>query len=827
MKGHRFSRLSSSGASGNLDGSESDEGEIDFTTNHLHAANPTASHRSELEQYVASGPTESDFYDDADEGKTKKDTTRRQKTIPSQKNANTYQPFHDVPDEQESEEVDPDLVTINLQTPKQEKTTSLRASHRFYNPFRSDSHSSEEDLVGASRHSNSHFMEIDLEDGSTHRGGRGPRRNYDEDEDMIAWWTLGIPFVKKIYLKQPRLYGAVMMFALLAVPLLIAVVVLAVQLQQQSADTLGSSSASTSDTSNTVKSNNFASFYVNSTKGVVATDTPTCSQIGVDILSKGGNAIEAAIAATLCLGVISPASSGIGGGCYMLIHHPANTNPNFPTQEFIDAREVAPQHATPNMFVNYPLQAQDGGLAIATLGEVKGLYAAFQRHRSGQVSWTDLVQPAAALAQEWTISPRVAFYLQKITTQLLHASQPIEYEEIRKLYTKVDPMTRRVVLKQAGDKVQQPKLAHTLTQIATQGPNYLYTTMAETLANEIQSFGGIMTKEDIQQYDVTIMQPLHANISGYHYLGVGGSSSGGPVVIALLKYMFSITTTLVSMGNTYYHALVEGMKHVFAMRLNLGDPQYVNVTAVYDALQSDAYMSNLQERTTKHHTVFPSLFEYGGEFNMKYTTPEDKGTSHISVVDRHGNAVAMTTTVNTYFGSKVISPSTGILFNNQMDDFSIPGASNFFGLAPSPFNYPAAYKKPLSSMSPSILLDGKNNVRLVGGASGGPRIITGTAQVILNVIGRGMDLLTAVVSPRVHSQLLPDIVYAEDQSLLFGGKLTIADDVISLLRNRGQHNVTLYDEAMGVSQFISVNPDTGLMEAVSDPRKDGKPAAVH
>ncbi len=286
------------------------------------------------------------------------------------------------------------------------------------------------------------------------------------------------------------------------------------------------------------------------------------------------------------------------------------------------------------------------------------------------------------------------------------------------------------MIKDIGDSVEQPELSKTLENIANHGPDYLYVTMADTIAKEIQDAGGYITKDDITRYEPVIMDALKVNIAGYQYIGVGGSSSGGIIVVGIMKFMLSYLEPLVSLADTLYtYRLVECMKHLFAMRLSLGDPNYVNVTNVHNAILSDEYMNNLQTKLTSDDYVQSSLYNYGGTYNMNAMITKDSGTSHISVLDRDGNAVAITTTVNNYFGSKVVSSSTGILFNNEMDDFSVPGASNYFGLAPSPYNYPEPYKKPLSSMSPSILLDNKNRVRIVGGGSGGPRIITATAQV--------------------------------------------------------------------------------------------------
>jgi gamma-glutamyltranspeptidase/glutathione hydrolase/leukotriene-C4 hydrolase len=437
--------------------------------------------------------------------------------------------------------------------------------------------------------------------------------------------------------------------------------------------------------------------------------------MGVGILKQGGNAIDASITTALCLGVVSPMSSGIGGGCFIVFHDKVKGS-----NVFIDSREIAPSAATETMFEQNPLLAQNGGLAVAVLAEVKGLYLAWQQHGSGALAWKDLVLPVATLAQRWSISAQLSANLEEHAREHLLSGN---YPELSKLYLRSDGQ-----LKRTGDIVEQPALAKTLQQIADAGPSYIYDTMAKTLAEEIVAAGGVVTEQDIRHYEPIVYPALETQFMGFRYLGAGGSSSGGAIVAGILKFMSSYAEPLVSQGLLYTHRLVEGMKHGFAMRLHLADPEYVNTTEVVRALLSYDFMRDLQLHTMDD-TVLP-LAAYGGKYNMTYISPPDSGTTHLSVVDKQGNAVALTSTINTYFGSKVVSPSTGILFNNQMDDFSIPGASNYFGLAPSPFNYPAPYKRPLSSMSPSIILEGATGkLRLVGGGSGGPHIITATLQV--------------------------------------------------------------------------------------------------
>lgn len=547
--------------------------------------------------------------------------------------------------------------------------------------------------------------------------------------------------------------------------------------------------------------------------GIVAADSFTCSQIGVAILRKGGNAVDSAAATALCQGVVSPASSGLGGGAHIVFYDAATK-----TAKFIDSRETAPAASMPDMFDADPQLSQDGGKAVATLAELKGIYQLQQAH--GLLAWRECTEPAARLAERYEVSAELASML--ADSEVVAYMQSGAYPALEALFRNADGSIKR-----QGDFVTNTKLAHTLDQIGLHGSDYLYETMAPTLAAEVQAAGGVLTVEDLQAYTVLEHEPITVQIMGHTLYSASGSSSGGAAVAGILEFMDGFAQPLASEGLVYNHRLVEAMKNAFAVRLNLADPLFVNTTGPIGALTSKTFMSQL--RNAMSDTGVLPLASYGGKFGLNEARrylPEDHGTSHMVVVDRSGNAVSLTSTVNTYFGSKVVSPSTGIVFNNQMDDFSNSHSANYFGLAPSASNLPGPGKRPLSSMSPSILIDSNSRVRLVGGASGGPRIITATAQVILNTIGRGYDILQAVVSPRLHSQLLPDTVYVEQHQLISGLSITSPPNIAEDLKKRG-HNITEWAHSMGVNQFVAIDPDTGYMTAVSDPRKSGRPAAIH
>ena len=553
-------------------------------------------------------------------------------------------------------------------------------------------------------------------------------------------------------------------------------------------------------------------FSATSSIGAVATDNEICSHVGVDILKQGGNAVDAAVAAALCVGVLNPSSSGLGGGCFILEY-----DNNTQSSTFYDSRETAPSAATSSMFDNNPTLSVNGGLAVAVLGELKGLYEVHTA--KGLLSWKRVVSPAVALAKEWTLSTHMGNVLNDDAKKYLESG---EYPELSRIFM------NNGVIKQAGDTVHQPELANTLEGIAEYGSDYLYDTMAASIANDIQAAGGIVTEADIRAYTVKVHNPVQIDVLGHKLISASGSSSGGAVLAGIVNFMEGYLQPAASAGHVYDHRLVEAMKHGFAIRLSLGDPDFVNTTGPIGALLNKTYMAELRGLT--QDTEVLDVNAYGGMYNLnsvgRRLLSDDHGTMHLSVVDRFGNAVGLTSTINTDFGSKVVSPSTGIVFNNQMDDFSNANAANYYGLHPSSYNYPEPGKRPLSSMSPTMLLSKEGMVRLVGGASGGPRIITATVQVLLNYMVRGMDgLLDALKFPRLHSQLVPETVYVENHELVSGLAIVTGQETYSALSKRG-HNITEWGKSMGVSQYVAIDPDTLELCACSDPRKDGKPAGV-
>ncbi|CAB9511446.1 Glutathione hydrolase 1 proenzyme [Seminavis robusta] len=631
--------------------------------------------------------------------------------------------------------------------------------------------------------------------------------------------------------------------------------------------------------------------------GAVAADHPKCSEIGLSMLRDlDGNAVDAAVATALCLGVANPSSSGIGGGAFILIHASSSTQdenklPKFhdarnqsntvsvqgddKITEVIDCRDVAGQAASTYMYETEgvpPDASLYGGLAVAVPGELRGLELAHARH--GKLDWATVVQPAMELARDGI--PVYNHLAQDIRTFQIKQKSHGGFPTLRKLLTHNDDWKH--ILKE-GEILRNPELAKTLQAVMKEGADAVYTGQrAEQLAQEIQKEGGILTKEDFEKYYPTLRSPaMSDNVFGFRVVGVPPPSSGGAAIIGALRFLKGYAAPLASYADTLsVHRMVEALKHVFAIRMSLADPAYpirnndTNATTqdAVDALVQGPYMEELRRLTLDDDIL--NLSHYGGaRFAQLHDTDgqkkatdakegdrrrylkesqqpqqqqrrrlydpfgylEDHGTSHLSVVDKHGNAVAMTTSVNAQFGACVVSESTGIVLNNQMDDFGNPGRPNYFGLKPSEANFIQPGKKPLSSMSPTMVFqaspdsDRLGQLRLVLGGSGGPKIITAVLQVIINYLLLGKPLFDSVAKPRIHNQLIyhgaatttleNSVVHPSEINLLVSNRTRTA------LAKRG-HPLVDIDYA-GTVQAVAVDTETGLMEAVCDIRKGGSP----
>ncbi|KAJ6398005.1 hypothetical protein OIU77_018923 [Salix suchowensis] len=489
--------------------------------------------------------------------------------------------------------------------------------------------------------------------------------------------------------------------------------------------------------------------------GVVATDDGRCSRIGIHALREGGHAVDAAVAASLCLGVVSPASSGIGGGAFMLIRLAGGE------VQAYDMRETAPMQASENMYDgNATLQAS-GSLSIAVPGELAGLYKAWKQH--GRLPWERLVRPAEKLARRgFKISRYLRMQMEKTQSGILAD------EGLRNVFTSNGELL------QPGDICYNKKLADTL----------------RTVSKGVEAF----------------------------YNGpIGGAS-----MILILNILAQYGVPEGISGPLGFHRLIESLKHAFAVRMRLGDPDFVGVAQVVSDMISPKFAQELKKTIHDNMTFDPG--HYGGRWNQI----DDHGTSHLSIVDSEQNAVSMTSTVNSYFGAQILSQSTGIVLNNEMSDFSMPENNTGNVSLPAPPNFIRPGKRPLSSMTPTIVLKDEQ-LRGVVGASGGSMIIAGTTEVFLNHFTKGMDPLSSILSPRVYHKLVPNIVEYENWTTVYGDHFEVSADVRASLQKRGH---VLQGIAGGtICQFIVQDLETSggnklvrKLVGVSDPRKGGLPA---
>ncbi|KAJ0861129.1 putative aminoacyltransferase, Glutathione hydrolase [Helianthus annuus] len=554
---------------------------------------------------------------------------------------------------------------------------------------------------------------------------------------------------------------------------------------------------------------------VESLGAVVAADDARCSEIGASVLQEGGHAVDAAVATALCLGVVNPMASGVGGGGFMVVRSAATSQ----TLAF-DFRETAPLAASENMYENNLDAKYKGALSMGVPGEISGLHNAWLKY--GRLPWKTLFDPAIRLAKDgFLVAPYLAGKLSSNEAKI-----------------KGDPGLQQVFapngeLLKAGDICYNRKLGLTLEVVANEGPKAFYDgVIGEKLVKDVQDAGGILTMEDLRNYDVEVTDAVAVDTMGYTILGMPPPSSGTLGLALVSNILESYENSNAAKGALGLHRFIEALKHMFALRMDLGDPDYVNISKTVADMLSPSFAKNIQEKILDN-TTFPSIY-----YMPRWSQLEDHGTSHFCIVDNDRNVVSMTTTVNYAFGGGVLSRSTGIVLNNEMGDFSVPTEISSDSLPPSPSNFIRPNKRPLSSMTPIIVLKDEQLVGVIGG-SGGMNIIPAVAQVFINYFILGMDPSNAVQSPRVYHKLIPNVVSYENWTVIDGDHIELSDDRIQFLVERGHQ---LEPKAGGaICQLIvqtlkKPNENRklrydhqqvlrGMLTAVSDPRKDGRPAA--
>ena len=531
--------------------------------------------------------------------------------------------------------------------------------------------------------------------------------------------------------------------------------------------------------------------------GLVATVQPVATEAGLAALKAGGNAVDAAVAAALTLGVVDGHNSGLGGGCFILVRTAAGEI------IAIDGREKAPAAATRDMYVRdgevVPNLSRTGPLAVA----VPGALAAYEQvlAKAGRLKLSDLLNRAADVAEN-------GFALdEKYAAKL----------ELMKAAIESFPASKKMLLKrdgsvyQAGEILRLPDLAKSYRAIAANGTDWFYRgPFAADVAEWMRDNGGLLTKQDFADYSVKQRKPVTTTYRGYKIVGFPPPSSGGVHVAQILNILehFPMGELMRSEPATAHHLIAEAMKLAFADRAYwLGDADF---TKVPRGLADKQYAARLAKLIDPAKAAKVSSHGLPPDWQ---TNLYGKHTTHIATADTEGNWVAITATINTTFGSKVVVPGTGILLNNEMDDFSArPGVPNAFGLVGAEANAIAPGKRPLSSMSPTIVMKDGVPVLTVGGA-GGPMIITEVLQAIVRFVDGGNAIDQCIGDPRLHHQWRPDQLFVEQ---------SFDANAVQKLKDRG-HNVEFLKRG-GVAQAISRLPN-GDFDGVSDPRVPGKAAS--
>jgi gamma-glutamyltranspeptidase / glutathione hydrolase len=476
--------------------------------------------------------------------------------------------------------------------------------------------------------------------------------------------------------------------------------------------------------------------------GMVVSEEARATRIGVEILRQGGNAVDAAVAVGFALAVTLPESGNLGGGGFMVIKLADGDR-----AVAIDYRETASAAATSTMFLDEkgkadPQRSRFSGLAVGVPGTVAGLAYAHRRYGSGKFSLAQLIAPAIPLAREgFEVDERLSASIARAQLQLARHSSSKE------IFLKPDG-----TVPQPGDRLVQTDLAATLDAIVREGPFAFYEgPIADQIAASVRLAGGHMTRHDLAAYRVREREPVRGTYRGYDILSMPPPSSGGVHLVQMLNLLEGYD--LRALGHNSpdtIHLLAEAMKLAYADRSEfLGDPDFVKVPV--RGLTSKRYADSLRKQIDGKRARSAAEIKPG-----KAPVFESDHTTHYSVVDRHGNAVSNTYTLNFFYGVGMVAQGTGVLLNNELDDFAAAhGVPNAYGLVGGDANAPGPRKRPLSSMTPTIVLKDKKPF-LITGAAGGSRIITSVLQAVVNAIDFGMDAGAAVAAPRVHHQWLPD-----------------------------------------------------------------------
>ena len=542
-------------------------------------------------------------------------------------------------------------------------------------------------------------------------------------------------------------------------------------------------------------------------KAMVASVQPDASEAGVEIMKAGGNAVDAAVAIGFALAVTHPEAGNIGGGGFMLFRRPDGE------VHFLDYREKAPSKVTADMYLdkNGDLikdMSTVGYAAIAVPSSVAGL--AYAEKHWGKLTLEQVMQPAIRLARD-------GFVLDYGTAKDLQDESLSKFPQSRRIFQRDGDFY------QQGDVFKQPELARTLERIAKNPDDFYHGDMARELAAALQKGGGLITAEDLAAYEVKERQPIRGTYRGYEIISAPPPSSGGVALVEILNILEGYD--LAKQGDRSaesIHLTAEAFQRSFFDRTEfMGDPDFskIPVAQLIDKRYAEAWRETIPLRKAtpaaevKRPAIFNQLDRYASTNPHAAMVHESENTTHYSVIDPKGNAVSVTTTLNGSFGSFVTAEGLGFLLNNEMDDFATKqGVPNMYGLIQGPANAVGANKRPLSAMTPSIVLK-NGKLFLVLGSPGGPTIITTVANVLMAVVDYGMNIQEAVNAPRFHNQYLPDLIMLE--------KFGISPDTVRILDSMG-HKIKDDREFWGDAECIAIDLATGERLGASDGRNNGK-----
>jgi gamma-glutamyltranspeptidase/glutathione hydrolase len=547
--------------------------------------------------------------------------------------------------------------------------------------------------------------------------------------------------------------------------------------------------------------------------GVVVSSQELASEAGVEIMKAGGNAVDAAVSTGFALAVVHPAAGNLGGGGFMLIRMAGGDT------HFLDYREKAPAAAKPDMYLDAQGNVIEGASeigykSIGVPGSVAGMVYAEQKY--GKLTLKQVMAPAIRLARD-------GYALRWDEARDLHNKHLTEFPESRRIFQ------RDGNYYQARETFRQPDLARTLARIAAKPDDFYHGTLARELAASMQKGGGLMTVDDLAHYEVKEREAIRGSYRGYEIISAPPPSSGGTVLIESLNILEGYDLT--KLGNRSaqsMHFVAEAFRRAFFDRAEfLGDPDFAKIpvaqlidkkygAAWRDSIDAD-HASPSQE--LKRPAIFNALEQYAMQHPQAQAIHESTHTTHYSVVDGEGNAVAVTTTLNDWFGSRVTAEGLGFLLNDEMDDFSAkPGAPNSDGLIQGAANAIGPGKRPLSSMTPTIVVHGGKTVMVLG-SPGSSKIITTVANVLMGVIDYGMSIQEAVDEPRFHHQWLPDVLSVERW---------FSPDTVAALQKMGYHVEFGVREGANIephwsdAECIAIDPKTSERLGASDYRANGK-----